>query len=141
MTPAPVYPFQQAVADLFQTNGSTYLAYADRLTGWLEVAHFPYEATSSKLATQFRKYFERWGAPEEVSVDGGTNLTSEEISAFFKRWGVKMRISSAYYPQSNGRAEAAVKSAKRLLMVNTGAGGSLDTDATATAILQYLNTH
>ena len=140
MTPAADYPFQQAVADLFQTNGQTYLVCADRLTGWLEVAHFPHEATSGKLATQFRKYFERWGAPEEISVDGGTNLTSEEMSAFFKRWGVKMRISSAYYPNSNGRAEVEVKSAKRLLRMNTGAGGSLDTDMIATALLQYLNT-
>ena len=51
-----------------------------------------------------------------------------------------MRISSAYYPQSNGRAEAAVKAAKRLLMMNTGPGGSLNTDRVSAALLQYLNT-
>ena len=140
LTPAAEYPFQQTAADLFQVNGQTYLAYADRLTGWLEIAHFPQEATSGKLSIQFRKYFERWGAPEEISSDGGTNLVSEEMRTFFKHWGVKMRISSAYYPQSNGRAEAAVKTSKRLLMMNTGAGGSLDTDKFATALLQYLNT-
>ena len=64
LTPAPDYPFQQTVADLFQVNGHVYLAYADRLTGWLEIAHFPHEATSSKLKIQFRKYFARWGAPD-----------------------------------------------------------------------------
>ena len=51
-----------------------------------------------------------------------------------------MRVSSAYYPQSNGRAEAAVKSAKRLLMTNICPGGSLDTDKVTAALLQYLNT-
>ena len=140
LTPAPDYPFQQTVADLFQVNGQTYLAYADRLTGWLEIAHFPQEATSSKLKTQFRKYFSRWGAPDEISSDGGTNLVSEEMSDFFKNWGVNTRISSAYYPQSNGRAEAAVKSAKRLLMLNMGPGGTLNTDKVVIAQLQYLNT-
>ena len=80
------------------------------------------------------------GAPEIISTDGGTNLVSEEMKNFFERWGVQMRVSSAYYPQSNGRAEAAVKSAKRLLMSNTGVGGSLDTDKATLAILQYLNT-
>ena len=100
----------------------------------------PHEATSGKLKTQFRKYFVRWGAPDEISSDGCTNLMSEEMCAFFKCWGISTRISSAYYPQSNRRAEAAVKSAKRLLMLNTGPGGSLDTDEVTVALLQYLNT-
>ena len=82
--------------------------YADRLTGYLDISHFPIEATSSKLMAQFRKYFVRWGAPDEISTNGGTNLVSQEMCAFFKRWGAAMRTSSAYYPQSNGRAEVAV---------------------------------
>ncbi|XP_045101471.1 uncharacterized protein K02A2.6-like [Portunus trituberculatus] len=117
-----------------------YLAYADRLTGWLEIAHFVSGAISSKLATVLRRYFSRWGAPESVSTNGGTNLTSEEMCNFFGRWGVERRVASAHFPQSNGRAEAAIKSAKRLLRANTGAGGSLDTDRAAVALLQYLNT-
>ena len=140
LTPAPEFPFQQTVADLFQINGQQYLAYADRLTGWLEVAHFPNDATSNRLMQQFRLYFARSGAPEEISTDGGTNLVSEDMCKFFQDWGVNMRISSAYYPQSNGRAEAAVKAAKRLLMMNTGPGGSLNTDRVSAALLQYLNT-
>ena len=89
---------------------------------------------------QFRSYFAKNGAPEEISTDGGTNLVSGEMCNFFRRWGVDMRISSAYYPQSNGRAEAAVKTAKRLLRDNTGPGGTLNTDKVSVALLQYLNT-
>ena len=75
-----------------------------------------------------------------MSCDGGTNLTSRKSRGFFNTWCVRLRISSAHYPQSNSRAETAVKCAKRLLRGNTAQNGSLDTDAAARAIMQYLNT-
>ena len=140
MATPPEYPFQRTVADLFQSDGQMYLAYADRLTGWLEIAHFPNGTTSSKIASVLRTYFTRWGSPEQLSTDGGTNLVSEEMVKFFETWGVKIRLSSAHYPQSNGRAEAAVKTAKRLIRNNIGQGGSLDCDKASMALLQYLNT-
>ena len=62
------------------------------------------------------------------------------MKEWLKKWGVKIRQSSAYYPQSNGRAEAGVKSLKRLLMSNTGTNGTINTDAVAHALLQYRNT-
>ena len=76
----------------------------------------------------------------EVAIDGGTNLVSDEMTKFFKCWGVNMRVSSAYYPQSNGRAESAVKTAKIILMDNTGPGGSLNIDKVSMILLQYHNT-
>ena len=54
--------------------------------------------------------------------------------------GTSIRKSSAYYPQSNGRAEAGVKSLKRVLRGNTGRNGSINTDNVAKALLQYRNT-
>ena len=47
---------------------------------------------------------------------------------FLSRWGVLHRLSSAYNPQSNGRAELAVKSTKRLLLGNVDTDGFLDTE-------------
>ena len=46
----------------------------------------------------------------------------------------------AYYPESNGRAEVAVKSAKRLLRSNIHASGSLNGDKFLKAMLQLRNT-
>ena len=140
LTPPPAYPFQQTVMDLFQLEGQDYIVYADRLTGWLEITHLPGGTTSGEIKDVLRHHFTRWGAPEQLSMDGGTNLGSEEMKNFLKKWGVSVRVSSAHFPQSNGRAEAAVKSAKRILRGNVGTDGNLDNDKTSLALLQYLNT-
>ena len=57
-----------------------------------------------------------------------------------KDWGVKQRLSSVDYPQSNGRAELGVKASKRIIAQNTSRNGSLNTDKAVRAILQYRNT-
>ncbi|XP_064089208.1 uncharacterized protein LOC135203410 [Macrobrachium nipponense] len=131
----PEYPFQSTVVDMLQLEGHMYMAYADRLTGWLEVAHFPHGAMSSRIISVLRRT-----SQELISTDGGTNLISEETMSFSRKWGVIVRLSSAHYPQSNGRAEAAVKTAKRIIRSNIGKGGSLDCNKASLAILQYLNT-
>ena len=65
---------------------------------------------------------------------------SEKVRKFLETWGVFHRVSSTYFPHSNMRAETAVKSMKRLIVNNTGPGGSLETDKFAAAMLTYRNT-
>ena len=87
-----------------------------------------------------RRLFGTFGVPREISHDGGPEFIALETKDFFERWGVKDRLSSAYHPVSNGRAEAGVKSMKRLLRENIGPGGSLDNDRFLRALLTHRNT-
>jgi hypothetical protein len=87
-----------------------------------------------------RSLFATFGVPDELSSDGGPEFTAGLTKDFLESWGVRHRISSAYHPQSNGRAEVAVKSAKRLLRSNVGPNGSLDNDKLLRALLQMRNT-
>ena len=81
-----------------------------------------------------------FGVPVEISSDGGPEFTSGETQAFFKRWGIRHRLSSVAFPSSNGRAELAVKTAKRLLEDNVGPDGQLDNDSMVRALLTLRNT-
>ena len=139
MTPPPEYPFQQVVADLFEVSGHRYLVYADRLTGWIKLDHLR-SFTSNVLIPILQRHFSQYGVPEQISIDGGTSLVSAEMTEFFRRWCVDVRQSSAQYPQSNCRAEAAVKSAKTIMRSNTGNDGSLAMERIASVLLQYHNT-
>ncbi len=87
-----------------------------------------------------RQWFGTFGVPRELSSDGGPEFTAGSTSDFLKSWGVAHRISSAYNPSSNGRAEVAVKAVKRLMRDNLGPGGSLDTDRFLRALLEMRNT-
>ena len=78
--------------------------------------------------------------PQELSSDGGPQFIADATQDFFRRWGVKHRVSAAYNPQSNGRAEVAVKTTKHLIENNIGPNGELDTDKFLRAILIKRNT-
>ena len=95
---------------------------------------------SKDLIWFLRKHFEDFGVPEDLTSDGGPEFVACEVQSFLKRWGVKQRLSSAYYPRANTRAELGVKSMKRLLRNNTTMSGSLNCDKFSRAILEFRNT-
>ena len=136
----PSYPFEKVAADYFLVGGIYYLVYVDRFSGWPEVAQFDkHHATATELVHALRKMFIAFGAPAELSCDNGTTLVSNHARKFFAAWKVQLRVSSTGYAQSNGRAECAVKMAKKLVTNNVDGRGRLDTDKFAKAILAYRN--
>ena len=115
----------------------------DRLSGWSDVFGTPAGTTvtgANALVRLLRSYFATFGVPEEISSDGGPEFTAFVTQDFMRKWDIKHRVSSAYFPQSNGRAEVAVKAAKRLLMSNISPNGDLNNDSFLRALLQLRNT-
>ena len=140
-SPPPQYPFQMITGDYFIIANHHYMTIIDKYSGWNCIYHFgTNEATSMTLINTCRTLFMTYGVPEEFSSDGGPQLTAHKFQQFLSAWGVKHRLSSAEYPQSNGRAELGVKAAKRILHDNLSPGGTIDNDKVARAILQYRNT-
>ena len=139
----PKVPFEMICSDFFQLAGNHYLVVVDRLSGWPEVVQVKIgngPAGAKRLCQALRQVFATFGVPEEISTDGGPEFIADETKDFFSRWGVKHRLSSSYFPQSNGRAELAVKATKRLLEDNIGPNGDLNTDKVVCALLQHRNT-
>ena len=137
---SPDFPFQLIAMDYFENKGKSWLVIADRFSGWLSLHYFPKEASSSDLITRLKHYFCTFGIAEEVSSDDGPQFRSNQFQQFLQSWGVKHRVSSAYHPHSNLRAETAVKSGKRLLLDNTKSDGSPDWDKVIRALMQHRNT-
>ena len=142
-SPPPSTPFESVFADFFKYGGHQYLVVGDRLSGWVEVFGSPASTTlagAAGLVRHLRSFFATFGVPEELSSDGGPEFTAGSTQAFLRLWGIRHRVSSVHFAQSNGQAEVAVKTARRLLMSNTGPTGSLDHDRFLSAMLQLRNT-
>ena len=137
--PAVEYPFQKICSDYFSLEGWHYLVMVDQYSGWPSV-HWAKTADESELIRLLRSHCETFGVPEELSSDGGSTYMSHRTQQFLQTWGITHRVSSAYTPHGNLRAEMGVKSMKRLLQGNLGSNGELDTDAFCRALLNYRNT-
>ena len=113
--PLPTRVFEEVAGDFFNLEGHHYLAITDRYSGWLEIYDIGRCATAQDLIKCLVKQFSSYGCPTRLFSDGGRQFTAAETQEFLDRWGVRHRLSTAAYPQSNGLAESAVKSLKALL--------------------------
>ena len=107
------YPMQFVAADLFTWLGKHYLTMVDRFSGFPWVCQLRSLSTSA-IIEKLQNWFCDFGYPTIIRTDGGPQFRNE-----FKRYcsmhNIFQETSSAYYPESNGLAENAVKTCKHLL--------------------------
>ena len=105
------------------------------------VVHCGSSTESSKLLMdRLQEYFATFRIPEELATDGGLTYTSYKTQQILKDYGVKHRLSSVAFAQSNKRVELGCKSMKRLLRENNNGDGSLINDRFLRALMVYRNT-
>ena len=130
------HPFEHLHADFFHHEGSAYLVLVDRFSGWPIVSQA--SSGAAGLTQVLRETFATFGIPATLTTDGGPEFTAHATRDLLTSWGVHHRISSAYHPHANNRAETGVKTIKRLIAGNTDSGGTLKS-AFFKALLTYRN--
>nr|XP_022314409.1 uncharacterized protein K02A2.6-like [Crassostrea virginica] len=108
-------PWQKIGADLFEIQGRHYLVSIDYISNFIEVDYLS-SMKSSAVIDVFKKQFSRLGIPCILVSDGGPQFSSQEFKNFTKDWRINHVMSSPIHPQSNGKAEAAVKIMKQMLV-------------------------
>ena len=121
--------------DLFQHKGRDYQITVDYLTNFWEVDHLNRDTSSLNVIRKLKMNFARYGIPQVLVSDNGPQFISKEFKLFTKNWGMLHELSSPYHPQSNGKAESAVKTVKSLMSKAEHSGSDL-----FLMLLEYRNT-
>jgi hypothetical protein len=81
----------------------------DYFTKWVEA--IPLKKVTSEIMIEFVKehIIYRFGIPQTITTDQGTQFTSSEFRDFAESMGIKLLNSSPHYAQANGQAEASNK--------------------------------
>ena len=106
--PVPARRFSHVHVDLVgplppSARGHTYLfTMVDRMTRWPEVVPLK-DISAQTCADAFvAAWVERYGVPNAVTSDRGTQFTSSMWQCLCKTLGMKHVSTTAYHPQSNG---------------------------------------
>ena len=110
----PSRPWTKLGTDIFELNGSMYLVLVDYYSNFMEIDRLT-RTTVDHVTSALSAQFARYGIPETLVSDNGPPFSSCEFRAFLRSLDIHHVTSSPGYPQSNGKAENAVKTAKALM--------------------------
>ena len=108
------YPWQKVGSDLFLWKNETYIIVVDYYSQFPEILRLSF-TTSQGVIRALKNIFSRHGIPETLFSDNGPQYDSKEFSDFAKHYNFHHVTSSPHYPQSNGLAERAIQTVKKLL--------------------------
>ncbi|CAK1598288.1 unnamed protein product [Parnassius mnemosyne] len=113
--PWPAKPWSRIHIDfLGPIFNKIYLVIIDARTKWLEVFYVPSTAASHTIV-KLSEVFARWGLPKQLVSDNGPPFISKEFSQFLTNNGIQHVFTAPYHPASNGAAENAVRTVKKVI--------------------------
>ena len=106
-------PRSKVGADICYLDNRSLLVIVDYYSNFIEVCRLQSQVTNSVIR-EMQGAFARFGVPDQLAMDNGPQFRNEAFARFASSWGFEHVTSSPNYPQSNGKAENAVKTVKKL---------------------------
>ncbi|PFX33745.1 Uncharacterized protein K02A2.6 [Stylophora pistillata] len=110
----PARPWQSISADLFEFKGTQYLITTDRYSNFFELDILT-STTARSVFDKLKPHLARYGLPDRLTTDNGPQFDCAEFEKFAAEYQFEHVKMSPRYPQSNGKAENSVKTAKNIL--------------------------
>lgn len=112
-TETPELPFEVVTADLFEFENKHYILTVDYYSRFTEVVELKDQLCRTTIQT-LKAVFCRHGIPMVLRMDNGPQFSSEGFKKFCNDYSIIHKTSSLHTPHSNGEAERAVQTVKKL---------------------------
>ena len=119
----PPRPWARVAADICFHSGRVLLVVVDYFSNFIEVNSLSSE-TSKSVIRDVMAIFSRFGVPDTLVTDNGPCFASSVFAKLADQWNFEDVTTSPRYPQSNGKAENAVRNVERLFAKCRAAGVS-----------------
>ena len=100
-------------------NGMWFLIIVDAFSKWLEV-YAVKSTTSAITCNRLDECFARYGYPEQLVSDNGSQFCSGEFQRFLSHRGILHHRTAPFHPSTNGQAERFVQTVKKALAKTAG---------------------
>ena len=111
----PQHPWEKIGCDIFTFNNQDYLCTVDYFSDYFEIDELHNSKTGATVIGKLKKHFATHRIPDTFHSDNDPPFSSNDFSAFAVIYEFEHVTSSPEYPQSNGKVENAVKTAKNLM--------------------------
>ena len=111
----PSRPWSKVGMDIFSVGSNNYLILVDYYSSYFEINSLE-NLQANTVVNKVRSHFARYGIPDIVVSDCGSQFLAKEFQQLANQWCFKHVKSSPYHHQSNGKAENAVKIMKQLFL-------------------------
>ncbi|XP_022793604.1 uncharacterized protein K02A2.6-like [Stylophora pistillata] len=110
----PSRPWETFGVDIFHFDSGDYLCTVDYYSSYFEMDSLK-DKTAREVIHTLTEHFSRHGIPSKLMSDNGPPLNSHDFLQFATNYDREHVTSSLHYPQSNGKVENTIKTAKCLL--------------------------
>ena len=110
----PNRPWAKVGVDLFQVENTQYMVTVDYYSNFWEVDKLD-KTDAQVVIRKLKAHFARYGIPDILISDNGPQFVSQQFRKFASLWEFTHIKTSPYHSRSNGKAESAVKTAKRMI--------------------------
>lgn len=119
----PTRPWEKLGSDIFDIEGTSYVFLVDYFSKFVEYTELPDDTLSDTVISWMKEQFARHGIPETLFSDNGPQYSSSNFKKFTQEYNFNHDTSSPIFPRSNGMAERAVQTLKKILKKCKKEGG------------------